>query len=67
MFIIKLLSQHVSGIRRTSWVVSCVHTVHKAHDPAPHNHSQHNQCGTPHAVVHGLVLLMMGIMIPETC
>ena len=31
------------------------------------NHSQHNQCRTPHAVVHGLVLLMMGIMMPETC
>ena len=25
------------------------------------------QCRTPHAVVHGLVLLMMGIMMPETC
>ena len=27
----------------------------------------HNQCRTPYAVVHGLVLLMMGIMMPETC
>ena len=34
---------------------------------APHNHSLHNQCRTPYAVVHGLVLLMMGIMMPETC
>jgi len=42
----------------------CVHT---AYDTAPHNHSQHNQCRTPYAVIHGLVLLMMGIMIPETC
>ena len=25
------------------------------------------QCRTPYAVVHGLVLLMMGIMMPETC
>jgi len=41
------------------WVVSC--------EPAPHNHSQHNQCRTPYAVIHGLVLLMMGIMMPETC
>jgi len=47
-----------------SWVISCVHT---AYDPAPHNHSQHNKCRTPYAVIHGLVLLMMGIMMPETC
>jgi len=32
-----------------------------------HNHSQHNQCRTPHAVVHDLVLLMMGIMMLEIC
>jgi len=64
-----------------SWVASCVHcvkvtvrqsnsnfhTVHTACDPAPHNHSQHNQFRTPYAVVYGLVLLMMGIMMPETC
>ena len=31
------------------------------------NHSLHNQCRTPHAVGHGLILLMMGIMMPETC
>ena len=99
MFIIKLLSQHVSGIimpivRRTrscitaygvllsvivwSWVVTCalcegyclnskLHTVHTACDPAPHNHNQHNQCRTPYAVIHGLVLLMMGILMPKTC
>ena len=35
--------------------------------PASHNHGQHNQCRTPYAVVHSLVLLMMGIMMPETC
>ena len=34
---------------------------------APHNHSHHNQCRTPYAAVHTLVLLMMGIMVPETC
>jgi len=45
---------------------SNLHTVHTAYDPAPHNHSQHNQCRTPYAVVHGLVLVM-GIMMPETC
>ena len=33
-----------------SWVVSCVHCVKV----------------TPHAVAHGLVLLMIGIMMPET-
>ena len=43
------------------------HTVHTACDPAPHNHNQHNQCRTPYAVIYGLVLLMMGIMMPETC
>ena len=63
-----------------SWDVSCVHcvkvtvrlssnlrTVHTAYDTAPHNHSHYNQCRTPHAVIHGLALLMMGIMMPETC
>jgi len=42
------------------------HTVHTAHNAAPHNHSQHNQCRTPHAVGHGLLVLMMGIMMSET-
>ena len=42
------------------------HTVRTVCDPAPHNHSQHNQCRTPYAVVHSLVLLKMGIMMPET-
>ena len=42
-------------------------TVHTARVPAPHNHSQHNQCKTPYAAVHNLVLLMVGIMMPETC
>ena len=54
MFIIKLPSQHV-------------HTVHTARSPTPHNHRQHNQRRTPHAVVYGLDLLMMGIMMSETC
>ena len=35
--------------------------------PAPHNHSHHYQCRTPYAAVHTIVLLMMGIMMPETC
>jgi len=39
---------------------SKLHTVHTACDPAPHNHSQYNQCRTPYAVVHGLVLLEDG-------
>ena len=43
------------------------HTVHTAHVPAPHNHSQHNQCRTPYEVVHSLVLLKMGIKMPKTC
>jgi len=41
--------------------------MHTTYEPAPHNHSQHNQCRTPYAVIHILVLLMMGIMMPETC
>jgi len=66
MFIIKILYQHVSGIIMPI-INSNIHTVHTAYDPAPHNHSQHNQCRTPYAVINGLVLLMMGIMMPETC
>ena len=31
------------------------------------NHNHHNQCRTPYAAVHTLVLLMMGIMMPEKC
>jgi len=57
-----------------SWAVCTVwkllfdfHTVHAAHDTAPQDHSQHNQWRTPHAVGHSLILLMMGIMMPETC
>ena len=42
-------------------------TVHSFRVPATHNHSQHNQCRTPHAAVHTLVLLMMGIIMSETC
>jgi len=42
-------------------------TVHTARVPAPHNRSHHNQCRTPYEAVHILVLLMMGIMMPETC
>jgi len=43
------------------------HTVHTARVPDPHNHSQHDQCRTAYAAVHSLVLLKMGIMMPETC
>ena len=42
-----------------SWDAACV--------PAAHNQNHHYQCRTPYAVVHTLVLLMMGIMMPETC
>jgi len=54
------LSQHVSAI--------CVCT---AHDASPQDHSQpllpRHPGRTPHVVGHGLILLMMGIMMPETC
>ena len=42
-------------------------TLHTARFPAPHNHSHHNQCRTPYAAVHIIFLLMMGVMMPETC
>jgi len=56
MFIIKLLSQHVSGIimtiiRRTRLCITEYHVL---------------QCRTPYAVIHGLVLLIMDVMMPET-
>ena len=44
------------------------HTVHTAHDTAPQDRSQPQPTHpgrTPHAVGHGLILLMMGIMMPE--
>jgi hypothetical protein len=42
--------------------------VHTTYTTAPHNHSQHNQASS-HEVLASLVLvlLMMGIMMPETC
>ena len=52
------------------WLWLCgagTQAVRTAHVPAPHNHSHHNQCRTPYAAVYTLVLLMMGIMMPETC
>jgi len=68
--IIKYLKLHLKKIYKNhvSWNVrrresnSKLHTVHTAYDPAAHD-----QCRTPHTVIHGLVLLMMGIMMPETC
>jgi len=94
MFIIKLISQHVSGIimpiiRRIrpcptacgvligcvgcDWLWSCgavctrlTTQLHKT--TANHSQPQPTHPGrTPHAVGHGLILLMMGIMMPETC
>jgi len=58
-----------------SWAVCTVwkllyDSVYTAHDAAPQDHSrpQPTHPGrTPHAVAHGLILLMMGIMMPETC
>ena len=90
MFIIKLLSQHVSGIimpiiRRTRvctaaygvcsalvvvavvvWSYSNFHSAQLA-SQLHTTTSYHNQCRTPYAAVNTLVLLMMGIMMPETC
>jgi hypothetical protein len=42
--------------------------VHTAYTAAPHNHSQHNQASSPEVLTSlVLILLMMGIMMPETC
>ena len=49
------------------WLCGAGTQVHTARVPAPHNHSYHNQCRTTYAAVHTLVLLMMGIMMPEIC
>jgi len=58
-----------------SWAVcppsnSNFHTGHTAQDAATHDHSQPQPTHpgrTPHPVIHGLIPLMMGIMMPETC
>jgi len=50
-------------LRDKWWILGCCDRA----SPAPHDHGQHNQCWTPYAVVHSLVLLTMGIMMPETC
>ena len=47
--------------------VLCV--LYTAHDTAPQDHRQPQPTHpgrTPHAVGHGLILLIMGIMVPET-
>jgi len=91
MFIIKLPSQHVSGIimpiiRRirpcpTACGVLpecvgcglvelcrelCAHSTHGSRRSSTQPQPTHPG-RTPHAVGHGLILLMMGIMMPETC
>jgi len=50
------------------WAVCTL--VHTAHNAAQQDHSQPQPTHpgrTPHAVGHGLILLMMGIMMIETC
>jgi len=47
-------------------ITQCTQLTTQLHTTTTANHSQHNQCRTPYAVVHGLVLLMMGKMMPET-
>jgi len=56
----------VLAVVLSNCVVSRVLCVHTAHDAAPQ--PQPTQPGrTPHAVGHGFILLMMGIMMPDTC
>ena len=56
--------------RAASWAVftvwSCTPLTTQLHKTTV-NHSQRYQCRISYAVVHGLILLMMGIMMPETC
>jgi len=71
MFIMKLcistcFGQHYAHHQENS----NFHTVHTAHDAAPQDHSQlqpTHSGRTSYAARHDLVLLMMGIMMPETC
>jgi hypothetical protein len=51
-----------------AWSNNSFQKVHTAYTTAPHNHSQHNQAFS-HEVLTSLVLvlLMMGIMMPEPC
>ena len=46
---------------------SNLHSAHISRPSSTQPQPSHNQCRTPYAAVHTLVLLMMGIMIPETC
>ena len=76
MFILIRLTQHVSGIimpiiRRTGCVNNCMCSVHcvKAHSSCPNfARLQPTQPGILHMQLFTQpVLLMMGIMMPETC
>ena len=78
MFIIKLSVStcfghnyaHHQENKTVSYCMRCSVCVHTAHNAAPQDHSQPQPTHTdrtPHAVRHGLILLMMGIMMPETC
>jgi len=81
MFIIKLsvstcFGHHYAHHQENKTVFHCIllnsnfHTGHTAHDAAlqDHNQPQPTHPGrTPHAVRNGLILLPMGIMMPETC
>jgi len=78
MFIIKLsistcFGHHYAHHQENKTVPYCMRCsvcVHTAHDAAPQDHNQPQPTHTdraPHAVGHSLILLMMGIMMPETC
>jgi len=65
-----LLAQHVSGIimpivRRQS--NTYIHAVHSARVPSTHYRSQHIQANTRPGFIYSVCLLMMGIIMPETC
>jgi hypothetical protein len=42
-------------------------TLHTASSPAPLDHTRQYQCWTAYAVVHYIILLMMGTLVPEAC
>jgi hypothetical protein len=49
-------------------LANCLQKVHTAYTTASHNHSQHNQAFSHEDLTRiVLIILMVGIMMPETC
>jgi hypothetical protein len=54
-------------LRPTGAGLLAVCTVHTVSSPAPLDFKRQYQCWTLYAVIHYIVLLMMGILMPESC